>query len=99
MSLITEAQRPEALVNEAVVVTTQKQAVRKGGLPSDGPVANVVRLTEPAGAPREAASAIADLERTPERRGNRAGPAAEVQERTIRTTSDPDHAGIAADPL
>ena len=99
MPLSTEPQRPAALVNEAVVVAAQQQAIRQGGLAAVGPVADVMRVAEPARAPRKAAAEVADLEGTAESRGNRAGAAAEIEERTIRAMSDPDHASIAAEPL
>jgi len=64
-----------------------------------GPVADVMGVAEPARAPRKAAAAVADLEGAPERRGNRAGAAAEIEERAILAPADPDHARIAAEAL
>ena len=53
------------LVNRTMVPTTEQREVRERGGPAVGPVTDVMALTEPNAAPREAAATVSMLQRTP----------------------------------
>jgi hypothetical protein len=71
------------LMHRTVVPATQEREVREHGRAALLPVAEMVSLGETAAAAREAATAIAVVERAPQRRGNRPGAGADLEQPAV----------------
>ena len=77
------------------MVTAEKEQVGQRSLASIRPVLDVMRVGEPEPAAREAAPAIADLERTAHGRRNGAGLPAYVEHGAVAGMAYAYHRGIA----
>jgi len=87
-----------ALVDKAVVVTTQQHEVIEFGFAPVGPVDDVVSVDEALpGASREAAAAIAPAEPPDNGWGDGAGAAADVEHIPRRVLGHDDEAGVAGE--
>jgi hypothetical protein len=87
------------LVDRAVVPATEQGEVRQRGGASLGPVTDVMALAEPDSAAREAAAAVAMVERPADRRGNRPGPGIDLHDPAVRAVSHHHSAGVAGQAL
>src|SRR4029453_9282191 len=71
------------LVDGTVVAAAEQDEVRQRGGTALGPVADVVSLAEAAVAAREAAAAVSMEQRSPQRRRDRAGLGADLEDATF----------------
>ena len=83
------------LVHRTVVPATEEGEVRERGGAALRPVAEMVSLGEADAAAREAATAIAVVERAPQGRGNRAGPGPDLQQTPVLVVAHHHAAGVA----
>jgi hypothetical protein len=79
-----------------MVPAAEKQEIVEAGRAAVGPVTYVVGVGEPVGAPREAAPAVAFLQRAPDRHRNRAPRASDVEHGTGVVVGHDDAARIAS---
>ena len=87
------------LVDGAVVPAAERGEVRQGGGASMGPVPDVMALAEPHSAAREAAAAVAMVERPPDCRGNRPGPGIDLHDAAVPAVTHHDPARVAGQAL
>src|SRR5881296_2330386 len=84
-------------VNGAVMRATEQGEIRERGGASIGPVTDVMALAEANPAAREAAAAVAMVERAPYRRWNRARTRADFDDTAVRVVSHHHPACVARD--
>ena len=91
---------PGAVVDESVVVAAEQDHVAQGGCAAVDPVLDVVGVAHDrwAGAVREAAVAVAGDEGFPDRGGDQALGAADVEDLGVGAEDGGDDVGVAADP-
>ncbi len=83
------------LVDRAVVTATEQREVGERGRAALRPVADVMPLTERQSAAREAATPVPMVQRSPQRRGNRPRPGADLQQAAVGVVSHHHPAGVA----
>src|SRR5437762_11551070 len=87
------------LVDRAVVPATEHGEIRQRGGTALRPVTNVMALSEADPAAREAAAAVAVMERPPECRGNRPGASIDLHDPAVLAVSHHHPAGVARQTL
>jgi hypothetical protein len=94
------ALHPEALlVDRAVVAATEQGEVVERGRAAVGPVAQMMALAEAKPAAREAAAPVAVEQSPPQRGGNGAGPAADLEHLLVGVVPHHHPAGVARQAL
>src|SRR5262249_5103381 len=83
------------LMNGAMVPTAEQGEVRERGGPAVGPVLNVMALAETSPTAGESAAAVSVMERSPDRRRNRAGPRAHLQQAPVGVVAHHDPTRVA----
>ncbi len=87
------------LVDGAMVPATEQGQIRERGGAAVGPVTDVMAVAEPDPAAWEAAAAVAMVERSPDRRGNRPGPGIDLHDPAIPAVAHHHPAGVAGQAL
>src|SRR5690606_16860202 len=88
---------PALLVHPAGMPPAEEHAVREAGLTPVGPEYDEVRVGEAEPAAREAAAAVAHLERAAERGRDRAGPAPDPEHPAVRVRAHLDEPRVAGE--
>ena len=79
----------------AMVATAEQRKIRQRGGPAVGPVLDVMALAETSPTAGEAAATVPVMECSPDRRRNRAGPRADLQQSPIGVVAHHDPARVA----
>jgi hypothetical protein len=80
-----------------MVVMAQQEAIGERRPAAVGPMPHVMRVAEAEPAAREPASEVADLESTPKRRRDGAGPSANIEDLAVRAVPHSNQRRIACE--
>jgi hypothetical protein len=95
-AVVASSQQMAALVHQAMVATAQQDEIRNAGNAAVDPVPYVVGIADPGHAAREQAVFVPGVERSTDRRRNRAGLPADVERCSALVVGHRHHRRVAA---